>query len=375
MEPLTPAQCEAFVAQLAEPTTRRGAKQLVAARAVATLLKSWTMKTSRSFGPPPSRWASARVEAIEPLCRLLDRNVLGAAVSEALRRITGKDFGRDTAKWRACLGGPSSAGRPRDQRHRRPHPPGGRRLGVRPTASGKSFWFRVRLSPERTQDVAVQVSRGETPGDELVLVYTECGPADARLYETLLRKNLTLPPGRLPFATSTATPISPWSIRWPPRRRPPTIWPGGSSGSPHRPKSSKASWRNRSRTIMAELGVNIDHVATVRQARRTYEPDPVWAAALAELGGADGITLHLREDRRHIQDRDLRILRQTVTVKLNLEMACDPEVLAIACEVKPDQVTLVPERREEVTTEGGLDVAAQRDRVGRGVGRLQEAGI
>jgi pyridoxine 5-phosphate synthase len=126
---------------------------------------------------------------------------------------------------------------------------------------------------------------------------------------------------------------------------------------------------------MAELGVNIDHVATLRQARRTYEPDPVWAAALAELGGADGITIHLREDRRHIQDRDLELLRQTVTVKLNLELACESEVLAIACRVKPDQATLVPERREEVTTEGGLDVAGNRDAVRRAVDRLREAGI
>jgi len=126
---------------------------------------------------------------------------------------------------------------------------------------------------------------------------------------------------------------------------------------------------------MPELGVNIDHVATVRQARRTNEPDPVWAAALAQLGGADGITLHLREDRRHIQDRDLRAMRETVTVKLNLEMACDPGVLAIACEVKPDQVTLVPERREEITTEGGLDVVGQRSRVAGVMERLWEAGI
>lgn len=126
---------------------------------------------------------------------------------------------------------------------------------------------------------------------------------------------------------------------------------------------------------MALLGVNIDHVATVRQARRTYEPDPVWAAVLAELGGADGITLHLREDRRHIQDRDLRLLRQTVSVKLNLEMACNEEVLAVACEVKPDQATLVPERREEITTEGGLDVAGGRGRVADYVRRLHEAGI
>ncbi|MCH5374842.1 MAG: pyridoxine 5'-phosphate synthase, partial [Planctomycetes bacterium] len=92
---------------------------------------------------------------------------------------------------------------------------------------------------------------------------------------------------------------------------------------------------------MPELGVNIDHVATVRQARKTYEPDPVRAAAFAELGGADGITIHLREDRRHIQDRDLRLLRETVTVKLNLELACVDEIIGIACEVLPDQATLV----------------------------------
>jgi pyridoxine 5-phosphate synthase len=126
---------------------------------------------------------------------------------------------------------------------------------------------------------------------------------------------------------------------------------------------------------MAQLGVNIDHVATVRQARRTYEPDPVWAAALAELGGADGITLHLREDRRHIQDRDLRILRETVTVKLNLEMACEDDVCRVACEVRPDQVTLVPESRQEVTTEGGLDVVAHRDRAAAVIARLREKGI
>ena len=126
---------------------------------------------------------------------------------------------------------------------------------------------------------------------------------------------------------------------------------------------------------MAELGVNIDHVATVRQARKTYEPDPVWAAALAELGGADGITLHLREDRRHIQDRDLRVLKETVSVKLNLELACDNDVLAIACDVVPDQATLVPERREEVTTEGGLDVTGRRAAVQDAVSRLQAAGI
>jgi pyridoxine 5-phosphate synthase len=126
---------------------------------------------------------------------------------------------------------------------------------------------------------------------------------------------------------------------------------------------------------MPELGVNIDHVATVRQARKTYEPDPVWAAALAELGGADGITIHLREDRRHIQDRDLRILRETVAIKLNLELACVDEIVEIACQVIPDQATLVPERREEVTTEGGLDVVGNLDAVRRASDRLAEAGI
>jgi pyridoxine 5-phosphate synthase len=126
---------------------------------------------------------------------------------------------------------------------------------------------------------------------------------------------------------------------------------------------------------MASLGVNIDHVATVREARKTNEPDPVWAASLAELGGADGITLHLREDRRHIQERDLHLLRQTVTVKLNLELACADDVLSIACEATPYQATLVPERREEVTTEGGLDVAGQFSRVANAVKRLQHAGI
>lgn len=126
---------------------------------------------------------------------------------------------------------------------------------------------------------------------------------------------------------------------------------------------------------MAELGVNIDHVATVRQARRTYEPDPVWAAVLAELGGADGITIHLREDRRHIQDRDLHLLRQTVTVKLNLELAAVDEIVAIACQVKPDQATLVPERRDEVTTEGGLDLIALGSRARDAVARLRDAGI
>lgn len=126
---------------------------------------------------------------------------------------------------------------------------------------------------------------------------------------------------------------------------------------------------------MPRLGVNIDHVATVREARKTNEPDPVWAATLAELGGADGITLHLREDRRHIQDRDVRILIETVAVPTNLELATADEVLGIACNLRPSQATLVPERREEVTTEGGLDVAGAKARVTDAVRRLQDAGV
>ena len=127
---------------------------------------------------------------------------------------------------------------------------------------------------------------------------------------------------------------------------------------------------------MAELGVNIDHVATIRQARRTYEPDPVAAAALAELGGADGITIHLREDRRHIQDRDFTILRQTViAIKLNLELASNAEMVELACRTKPDQATLVPEKREEVTTEGGLDVLGNRASLMEATRRLRNAGI
>ena len=126
---------------------------------------------------------------------------------------------------------------------------------------------------------------------------------------------------------------------------------------------------------MPALGVNIDHVATIRQARRTVEPDPVWAAALAELAGADGIPLHLREDRRHIQDRDLRVMRETVQVKMNLEMAAEDEITAIALDVRPHQATLVPEKREEVTTEGGLDVVGNRDRVQSCIDQLMEADI
>jgi len=123
------------------------------------------------------------------------------------------------------------------------------------------------------------------------------------------------------------------------------------------------------------LGVNIDHIATIRQARRTVEPDPIAAAVLAELGGADGITAHLREDRRHIQERDVRLLRQTVRTHLNLEMAATDEMVAIALDIKPDYVTLVPERREEVTTEGGLNVKGQVERMAQVVDTLQSAHI
>jgi len=126
---------------------------------------------------------------------------------------------------------------------------------------------------------------------------------------------------------------------------------------------------------MIELGVNIDHVATVRQARRTYEPDPVWAAVEAHLGGADGITVHLREDRRHIQDEDVRRLRELTHIKLNLEMAATDEMLAVACGIKPEMAMLVPEGRHEITTEGGLDVLAQEAKLKRAVARLRDAGI
>ena len=110
---------------------------------------------------------------------------------------------------------------------------------------------------------------------------------------------------------------------------------------------------------MIELGVNIDHVATIRQARRTYEPDPVWAAVEAHLGGADGITVHLREDRRHIQDEDVRRLRELTHIKLNLEMAATEEMVGIACRIKPEMAMLVPEGRHEITTEGGLDIVSK----------------
>jgi pyridoxine 5-phosphate synthase len=126
---------------------------------------------------------------------------------------------------------------------------------------------------------------------------------------------------------------------------------------------------------MTRLGVNIDHVATLRQARGGREPDPVWAAALAELGGADGITIHLREDRRHIQDRDFRILRETVAVRLNLESAVDSDILDLALTLKPDQITFVPERRQELTTEGGLDAIACHKSLTLAIARCNDAGI
>ena len=126
---------------------------------------------------------------------------------------------------------------------------------------------------------------------------------------------------------------------------------------------------------MIELGVNIDHIATLRQARCTYEPDPVWGAVEAHLGGADGITVHLREDRRHIQDADVRRLRDLTQIKLNLEMAATDEMVGIACGLKPEMAMLVPEGRHEVTTEGGLDVLAQEARLTDVISRLADAGI
>jgi pyridoxine 5-phosphate synthase len=142
------------------------------------------------------------------------------------------------------------------------------------------------------------------------------------------------------------------------------------NGAIARPRPQEALMRN---TIA--LGVNIDHVATIRQARRTRYPDPVYAALMAEQAGADSITLHLREDRRHIQDRDLRAMKDVLQTRMNLEVALTDEMLAIATEVRPRDVCLVPERREELTTEGGLDVISQLDRVRDAVTRLTEAGI
>ena len=126
---------------------------------------------------------------------------------------------------------------------------------------------------------------------------------------------------------------------------------------------------------MIELGVNVDHVATVRQARRTYEPDPVWAAVEAHLGGADGITVHLREDRRHIQHEDVRRLRELTHIKLNLEMAATEEMVGIALRLRPEMAMLVPEGRHEITTEGGLDISAQETHLREPVEKLVEAGI
>ncbi len=123
------------------------------------------------------------------------------------------------------------------------------------------------------------------------------------------------------------------------------------------------------------LGVNVDHVATLREARKTFEPDPVMAATLAVLGGADGITVHLREDRRHICDRDLRLLREVVQCELNLEMAATEEMIRIALEVKPDMVTIVPEKRQELTTEGGLDMTGQKERLSDAIRKIHGAGI
>lgn len=126
---------------------------------------------------------------------------------------------------------------------------------------------------------------------------------------------------------------------------------------------------------MIKLGVNIDHIATLRQARRADEPDPVTAAAICELAGADGITVHLREDRRHIQYRDVELLRKTVKTKLNLEMALSEDIIKCALKIKPDDVCLVPEGRQEITTEGGLDIYGMRKKIGGAITRLKKAGI
>ena len=126
---------------------------------------------------------------------------------------------------------------------------------------------------------------------------------------------------------------------------------------------------------MAKLGVNVDHVATIRQARGGREPDPISAATICELAGADGITIHLREDRRHIQDRDVELMRETIQTRLNLEMAATDEMVAIARKTLPDMVTLVPEKRQELTTEGGLDVCGQLDSLARAIKELKDAGI
>jgi pyridoxine 5-phosphate synthase len=129
------------------------------------------------------------------------------------------------------------------------------------------------------------------------------------------------------------------------------------------------------RIPMTHLAINVDHVATIRQARGISEPDPVTAAAICELAGAEGIVVHLREDRRHVQDRDVRILRETVQTKLNLEMGAAKTIIDFALDIKPDMVTLVPEKREELTTEGGLNVAGQKKKIGATIARMNKAGI
>jgi pyridoxine 5-phosphate synthase len=133
--------------------------------------------------------------------------------------------------------------------------------------------------------------------------------------------------------------------------------------------------KNHRRTMMTKLAINVDHVATIRQARGITEPDPVAAAAVCELAGASGIVVHLREDRRHIQDRDVHLLRQTIKTKLNLEMGANKDIIAIALDLKPDLITLVPEKREELTTEGGLDVLSQKKKIAKVIERMAKASI
>ncbi len=136
-----------------------------------------------------------------------------------------------------------------------------------------------------------------------------------------------------------------------------------------------AKIKNQRRTSMTRLAINVDHIATIRQARGISEPDPVAAAAICELAGASGIVVHLREDRRHIQDRDITLLRQTIKSKMNLEMGANKEIIAIALDIKPDLITLVPEKREELTTEGGLDIASQRKKIAKVIEKMAKASI
>src|SRR5947209_4606777 len=213
----------------------------------------------------------------------------------------------------------------------------------------------------RTLDLLSTIEK--MPNPQAVLAWRP-GPGRAHIGWQLMHVGIT----EEIFATERLAPEKPAAFV--------ELWPRFRGGStPDDDVPSAETIRRILGETRAHLGVNIDHVATLRQARRTNEPDPVWAAALAELGGADGITLHLREDRRHIQDRDLEILRKTVTVKLNLELAANSAVIEIACRIRPDQATLVPERREEVTTEGGLDVAGNRAATADAIRRLRDAGI